>query len=108
MTGWVELERMGRGTVGDASENSREIPAIKKLVRPRWAKVRAPGERLPRRGFVRKNTKIQTKSPMWQVDDKGEVIEQAWAKAGTLYMRKSALERGAPFPQMLRVTVDTA
>jgi hypothetical protein len=43
-----------------------------------------------------------------EVDDKGEVIEQAWAKIGTLYMRKSAFERGASFPQMLRVTVDTA
>ena len=43
-----------------------------------------------------------------EVDVKGEVIEQAWAKIGTLYMRKSAFERGASFPQMLRVTVDTA
>ena len=43
-----------------------------------------------------------------EVDEKGEVIEQAWAKIGTLYMRKSAFERGASFPQMLRVTVDTA
>jgi hypothetical protein len=41
-----------------------------------------------------------------EVDDKGEVIEQAWAKIGTLYMRKSAFERGASFPQTLRVTVD--
>ena len=26
-----------------------------------------------------------------EVDEKGEVIEQAWAKIGTLYLRKSAL-----------------
>ena len=26
-----------------------------------------------------------------EIDDKGEVIEQAWAKIGTLYMRKSAI-----------------
>jgi hypothetical protein len=32
-----------------------------------------------------------------EVDDKGEVIEQAWAKIGTLYMRKSAFEPGASF-----------
>jgi hypothetical protein len=25
-----------------------------------------------------------------EVDEKGEVIEQAWAKIGTLYVRKSA------------------
>jgi hypothetical protein len=42
-----------------------------------------------------------------EVDDKGEVIEQAWAKIGTLYMRKSAFERSAAFLQMLRVTVET-
>jgi hypothetical protein len=28
-------------------------------------------------------------------DEKGEVIEQAWAKIGTLYMRKSAFPRGS-------------
>jgi hypothetical protein len=43
-----------------------------------------------------------------EVDEKGEVIEQAWAKIGTLYMRKSAFERGTAFPQALRVTVETA
>ncbi|SRR6266540_1392421 len=43
-----------------------------------------------------------------EVDEKGEAIEQAWAKIGTLYVRKSAFERGAAFPQMLRVTVETA
>jgi len=43
-----------------------------------------------------------------EVDEKGEVSEQAWAKIGTLYVRKSAFERGAAFPQTLRVTVETA
>lgn len=42
-----------------------------------------------------------------EVDDKGEVVEQAWAKIGSLYLRKSALERGAAFPQLLCVTVET-
>jgi hypothetical protein len=42
-----------------------------------------------------------------EIDDKGEVVEQAWAKIGTLYLRKSAFERGAAFPQFLRVTVTT-
>jgi hypothetical protein len=28
-----------------------------------------------------------------EVDEKGEAIEQAWAKIGTLYVRKSAFER---------------
>jgi hypothetical protein len=32
----------------------------------------------------------------------------AWAKIGTLYVRKSAFPRGAAFPQLLRVTVETA
>jgi hypothetical protein len=40
-----------------------------------------------------------------EVDEKGE---QAWAKIGTLYVRKSVFERGAAFPQLLRVTVETA
>ena len=39
---------------------------------------------------------------------KGEVIEQAWAKIGTLYVRKSAFERGSAFLQLLRVTIETA
>ncbi|MGA6965737.1 MAG: hypothetical protein WBZ51_19250, partial [Xanthobacteraceae bacterium] len=43
-----------------------------------------------------------------EVDEKVEVIEQAWAKIGTLYVRKSAFERGAAFPQPLRVSVETA
>ena len=34
-----------------------------------------------------------------EVDDKGEPIEQAWAKIGTFYIRKSAFERGQAFPQ---------
>jgi len=42
-----------------------------------------------------------------EIDDKGEVIEQAWAKIGTLYLRKSAFERGTLFPQILRVKVET-
>jgi hypothetical protein len=33
-----------------------------------------------------------------EVDEKGEVIEQAWAKIGTLYVRKSAFERGRCIP----------
>ena len=43
-----------------------------------------------------------------EVDEKGEVIEQAWAKIGRLYVRKSAFERGTAFPQLLRVTIETA
>jgi hypothetical protein len=35
-------------------------------------------------------------------------IAHAWAKIGTLYVRKSAFPRGAAFPQLLRVTVETA
>ena len=41
-----------------------------------------------------------------EVDEKNEVIEQAWAKIGTLYVRKSAFERGSAFPPILRVTVE--
>ena len=42
-----------------------------------------------------------------EVDEKGELIEQAWAKIGTLYVRKkSAFERGSAFPPILRVTVE--
>jgi hypothetical protein len=43
-----------------------------------------------------------------EVDEKGEIIEQAWSKIGTLYVRKSAFERGAAFPHRLHVTVETA
>jgi hypothetical protein len=50
----------------------------------------------------------ETKGALRYLDEKGEAIEQAWAKIGTLYVRKSAFERGAAFPQMLRVTVETA
>ena len=42
-----------------------------------------------------------------EVDHKGEVIDQAWAKIGTLYVRKSAFERGSAFTQLWRVTVET-
>jgi hypothetical protein len=42
-----------------------------------------------------------------EIDEKGEAIEQALAKIGTLYMRKNAFEQGAAFPQTLRVTVET-
>jgi hypothetical protein len=42
-----------------------------------------------------------------EIDDKGEIVEQAWAKIGTLYVRKSAFERGTAFPELLRVTVET-
>jgi hypothetical protein len=41
-----------------------------------------------------------------EVDEKGEPIEQASAKVGTLYLRKSSIEHGAPFPKALRVTVE--
>ena len=37
-----------------------------------------------------------------EVDEKGEAIEQAWAKIGTLYVRKSAFERGKAWLQELR------
>ena len=43
-----------------------------------------------------------------EVDEKGEVMEQSRAKIGTLYVRKSAFERGAAFPQLLHVTVESA
>jgi hypothetical protein len=56
--------------------------------------------------FRRKETKGALRYQ--EVDEKGEAIEQAWAKIGTLYVRKSAFERGAAFPQALRVTVEPA
>jgi hypothetical protein len=43
-----------------------------------------------------------------EIDDKGEVIERTRAKIGTLYMRKTAFERGSAWPQELRVTIGTA
>jgi hypothetical protein len=39
-----------------------------------------------------------------EVDEKG--IEQAWAKIGSLYLRKSAFEPGVAYPQALRVTIE--
>ncbi len=42
-----------------------------------------------------------------EVDDKGQAVDQAGIKIGTLYMRKSAFERGKAWPQELRVTIDT-
>ena len=36
-----------------------------------------------------------------EVDDKDQPIEQAWAKIGTFYIRKSAFQRGQAFPQTL-------
>jgi hypothetical protein len=42
-----------------------------------------------------------------EVDEKGIPVQQAWVKIGTIYLRKSALERGAAYPQELRVTVET-
>ena len=42
-----------------------------------------------------------------EVDENGEVIEQAWAKIGSLYVRKSAFERDAAYPQALRIIVET-
>jgi len=41
-----------------------------------------------------------------EVDDKGKPVEQAWAKIGTLYIRKTAFERGQTPPQRLAVTVE--
>jgi hypothetical protein len=41
-----------------------------------------------------------------EVDDTSQAVEQAAAKIGTLYVRKSAFERGRAWPQKLRVTVD--
>jgi hypothetical protein len=42
-----------------------------------------------------------------EVDENGEVIEQTWATIGSLYVRKSAFERAAVYPQALRVIVET-
>ena len=43
-----------------------------------------------------------------EVDADGKVIEQAWSRVGTIYLRKSALERGVPFPLNLDVTIETS
>jgi hypothetical protein len=40
-----------------------------------------------------------------EIDDKGAVIEQAWAKVGVLYIRKWAFERGAKYPRHLSVKI---
>jgi hypothetical protein len=40
-----------------------------------------------------------------EVDENGQPIEQGWAKIGTLYLRKTAFERGKKPPTMLSVTV---
>ena len=40
-----------------------------------------------------------------EVDEDRQPVEQAWAKIGTLYLRKTAFERGKQAPTMLKVTV---
>jgi hypothetical protein len=42
-----------------------------------------------------------------EIDGKGEAVDQATSTIGTLYLRKSALEPGVPFPQFLRVLIIT-
>ena len=42
-----------------------------------------------------------------EVDEKGEP-EHMSAKIGSLYIRKTALERGTSFPQILHVTIEAA
>ena len=42
-----------------------------------------------------------------EVDEKGEP-ELMSAKIGSLYIRKTAFERGTSFPQILHVTIGTA
>jgi hypothetical protein len=41
-----------------------------------------------------------------EVDDKGQPVETVWAKIGTLYIRKTAFERGTEPPNRLTVTVE--
>jgi hypothetical protein len=41
-----------------------------------------------------------------EVDDKDQPLETVWAKIGTLYIRKTAFERGAEVPKRLIVTVE--
>jgi hypothetical protein len=43
-----------------------------------------------------------------EVDARGMVVELAWAKVGSLYLRKSAFERGAAYPQNLTVKIETS
>jgi hypothetical protein len=40
-----------------------------------------------------------------EVDESGEVIEQAFCKIGTLYVRKTTFERGK-YPKSLTVRID--
>ena len=42
-----------------------------------------------------------------EVDEKGKP-EYMSAKIGSLYIRKTAFERGTSFPQILHVTIETA
>ncbi len=50
----------------------------------------------------------QTKNALryQEIDDKGAVIETAWAKIGTMYLRKSAFSRGSKFPRNPSVTLE--
>jgi len=41
-----------------------------------------------------------------EIGEDGEPIGQAWAKVGTLYVRKSAFERGVSPPERLKVTIE--
>jgi hypothetical protein len=41
-----------------------------------------------------------------EVDEQGAPIEQVWAKIGTLYIRKTAFERGTEPPKRIAVTVE--
>lgn len=40
-----------------------------------------------------------------EIDENRQPIEQAWAKIGTLYLRKTAFERGRKPPAMLSVSI---
>lgn len=56
---------------------------------------------------VRMKLEKETKGALryQEVDDADVPVEQIWAKIGTLYVRKTAFERGAQPPQSLTVTV---
>jgi hypothetical protein len=41
-----------------------------------------------------------------EVDDQGKPVETVWAKIGTLYVRKTAFQRGVEPPNRLRVTIE--
>jgi hypothetical protein len=43
-----------------------------------------------------------------EIDASGAPVEQVWAKVGTLYVRKTALPRGAKAPTMVTLTVTEA